>query len=329
MEKILVFGGTQFVGKTIVEKLSNMDQYDLTLFNRGKTNNDAFQHLAQIKGDRNTNDIEQIGSQSWDYVIDVSCYYPASLKKVLASIGKVKRYVFISTCSVYDNEKFKSQFRNEDAPILPCSEAEMTDESPASYGQRKAECERILAQSGIDHAILRPALVYGPQDYTDRLYYWLYQVKHHDTLLLPNKGESKFSLTYVEDLAQLVKDSLSTVAPNNTYTATSHPGSSIKSIVESAARALGKQPTVVNASPTFLHEQGIAQWTEIPLWLDTNDFTYDNSKVKEAMSFSPSSFDASIRATINYFDHLGWPVPTFGMGEEKRKALLAKVKAEA
>lgn len=327
MKKILVFGGTQFVGKTIVEKLVSLNQYDITLFNRGKTDNETFSELRLIKGDRETGDIEQIGEESWDYVIDVSCYYPRMLESALAHLESVDRYIFISTCSVYDNQSHQGTFRNEDTPILPCTEEQRTDRSLTTYGQRKAACERILRASGLDHIIFRPALVYGPQDYTDRLYYWLYQVKTHPTLLLPNMGESKFSLTYVKDLADVVARALSMRSHNTTYTLTSHPGSSIKAVVESAARILDRQPEYINATPGFLHGESIAQWSAMPLWLDNNHFTYDNAKLKKDFGFAPRDFDDSIRETIAFFDQKGWPTPVFGMSEEKRMDLLAKIKA--
>ena len=68
--------------------------------------------------------------------------------------------------------------RDETAPILNCTIDERTDRTPASYGNRKAECERILMNSTQDYIMLRPALVYGAYDHTDRFYYWLYQVQH-------------------------------------------------------------------------------------------------------------------------------------------------------
>ena len=325
MQKILVFGGTQFIGKTIVEKLVSLGQYEITLFNRGKTNSAVFQSLNQIKGDREADDVAKISADDWDYVIDVSCYYPNSMNRVIQALKSVKRYIFISTCSVYDNGQYKGEFRNETAPILSCSESEMIDTTPASYGQRKAECERILKTSGLDHVIFRPALVYGPHDYTDRLYYWLYQVKHNDPILLPNNGTSKFSLTYVHDLAQLVVNAITIQTHQNVYTATSHPGSSIKAIVESAARTLNQQPKYINASQVFLREQNVAQWSEMPLWLDTNDFTYDNSKVKMGLDFTPTAFDQSIQETIAFFGKKGWPLPEYGINEERRRALLSQL----
>ena len=79
--KILILGGTSFIGRNLVEQLIQQDQYQLTLFNRGQTNNHLFPNLNFIQGDRNTDDILQIGNQNWDYVIDVSCYFPDSLQQ--------------------------------------------------------------------------------------------------------------------------------------------------------------------------------------------------------------------------------------------------------
>lgn len=92
-----------FVGRAIVERLTSNPDYDVTLFNRGKSNTDIFSGVKQLHGDRETDDIKQIYNQDWDCIFDFSGYYPVTFEKLLNDLrGKVKRYVFISTISVYD-----------------------------------------------------------------------------------------------------------------------------------------------------------------------------------------------------------------------------------
>ena len=168
-----------------MERLLEMDAYEVTLFNRQRTHANLFPTVSKLKGDRETKDIQQIADRNWDVVIDLSCYYPDALNSALNAIKQVEKYIFVSTCSVYDNAHTHTRLRNEKSEILGCSAAQKVDRSPETYGNRKAECERILRDSGLPYVILRPALVYGKYDPTDRLYYWMYQVNMMDTLLLP------------------------------------------------------------------------------------------------------------------------------------------------
>ena len=99
MERILILGGTNFIGRYLVEKLIEMNTYDLTLLNRGQTNSDLFPKLKTIISDRNHEDIKKAINGNWDYVIDVSCYHPNDLKNTLACLNdNLERYIFISTC---------------------------------------------------------------------------------------------------------------------------------------------------------------------------------------------------------------------------------------
>ena len=102
--KLLLLGGTSFIGRRLVEEILRQTKFDLTLFNRGITNQSLFPEVRKLKGDRNSEDIVNVKQEEWDYIIDLSCYFPNSLETICNSFkSKPKRYIFISTCSVYDN----------------------------------------------------------------------------------------------------------------------------------------------------------------------------------------------------------------------------------
>ncbi|NNC85957.1 MAG: NAD-dependent epimerase/dehydratase family protein [Bacteroidia bacterium] len=329
MNKILILGGTQFIGRNLVNVLQSISSYDLTLFNRQQTASNLFPKLNKIKGDRETDDIRQIEQQAWDYVIDLSCYYPAALQKTLSSLKiQPKKYIFISTCSVYNNENNKTELRDESAELLPCTIEQATNRESSSYGNRKAECERILIKSGLNYTIFRPALVYGAYDKTDRFYYWLYQVRKSPTLLLPNKGNSNFSITYVQDLVNLIIASLNNDSSNNTYNAISTPKTSISQIVNAAAELLEVNIKSVKAHPDFLEEQNIAQWKGIPLWLNCDYYTYSNQKIQSDYKIALTNFSESIKQTIVHYSDLNWPTPGFGITDNKKNELIDKILAE-
>ena len=193
MDKILIIGGTNFIGRNLIEKLSSNKNYDLSIFNRGITNPDLFPNLNRISGDRNSHDVTLIHQTHWDYIIDLSCYYPQSLKNIIDGLSpSLKKYIFISTCSVY--QEHKVHLGHENDLIKTCNSDQFHDQSIASYGNRKAACERIMQASSFNFTILRPDLVYGKYDPTDRFYYWLYQIKKYDRIMVPNHGTSLFSL---------------------------------------------------------------------------------------------------------------------------------------
>lgn len=209
MKKILILGGTQFVGRNLIEQLIKIDSYDITIFNRQQTQGKLFPQINKIKGDRDTDDIKQITKEKWDFIIDVSCYYPHWIENTIKYANSVSKYIFISTISVYDIHINDYSIKDENSQILSCNHKQRTDHSLQSYGNRKAECERILKKSGLNYLILRPALIYGKYDHTDRLYYWLYQTKTKKKVLLPENGATQLSLTYVKDLVNTILDALS------------------------------------------------------------------------------------------------------------------------
>lgn len=326
MDKILILGGSNFIGRNLVESLLHINNFDVTLFNRGQSNTNLFPEIRKIRGDRNTSDINLIFKESWDYIIDLSCYFPNSLKQVLSHLdNSVKRYIFISTCSVYDNDIDKSVLRNENSPILDCNDKESTDSSTTTYGKRKAECERILKQSNVRYSIFRPALVYGQYDNTDRFYYWLYQIKKEHQLLIPNHGENLFSVTYVKDLVQVIIKSLNVDIGSDIYNVSTYPNLSISKIIDTTSQLLNMTLKQHFANSKFLNDNDIAQWTDLPLWLDCNYFTFNNTKILSEFEMKITDFRNSLLDTINYYDKLSWKEPKYGMSEKIKNELIEKL----
>lgn len=318
--KILVLGGTQFIGRNLVEALIKTS-HSITLFNRGKSGTELFPSVLRIIGDRKTADIEKIKGD-WDMVVDISCYYPADLESTLSQLDSSKtKYIFISTCSAYKVDP-NSNMNTETAELNNCSEEEKTDNSMASYGQRKAECERVLGASGFRYSILRPALVYGQHDPTDRFYYWLHQVKTKNRIMIPDNGERVLSITYVHDLInatiRLIESDIS-----GTYSAISVSQTSIGEFIKLASEQLGLSPTLVNATTRFLNDQNVAQWSDMPLWINGDHFTYSNEKWKNELEIETTSMKDGIRETIEYYTNLGWPEPTYGLSSKRQEELVS------
>lgn len=328
MKKLLILGGTSFVGRNIVQYLVQQSKFDITLFNRNISNPNLFPTLKKIQGDRNNKeDVGKIFYQHWDYVIDVSCYYPHQLQNILQGKHQnLSNYIFISTCSVYDNEAYQEMYRDEDAPLLTCSKSEETDESLNTYGKRKACCERLLLNSGVPFTILRPALIYGKYDPTDRLYYWLYQVKKEHEILFPEDGKRLFSITYINDFVRIVSSVIEKDIQNQVFNCVSSPTISIASIVDICEKYYQRCVKKVSISASFLLEEGISQWFDIPLWLNSDNYTYSNEKILKLLAFEPLSLEEAIKETIIHFNQRGYPKPKYGIKKAQKQKIIDRWK---
>jgi len=321
LEKILIIGGTNFIGRNLVEQLKDEDKFELTLLNRGITNADLFPDIKKIKGDRNTKEIAELVRGNWDYIIDLSCYFPRSLEQILKSISnKLKRYIFISTVSVYeDGEQI---LKDESATTQAFTREIYDDDTPETYGKRKVACEAIIKSSGINYTILRPALVYGKYDHTDRFYYWLYQVKKYDKVLLPNNGIQNSSLTYVQDLISSIVLSINESEDKSIYNIISHPEISIAKIVDVASKLLDKSPEIKSVSGKYLLDNNISEWTKMPLWINSNYDTYANMKIQKSYNLDIVQLEESIKATIKYYQEMNWYEPKYGITRMKQLELM-------
>ena len=167
--KILVIGGTSFVGRHIVEQ-SLLNGHEVVLFNRGKTNPDLFPECRRIVGDRRTN-MNQAALEHWDAVIDTSGYTPNDVKPVIEALKeKTNHYTFISTISVYDDHSKGDVNENSSTFTHTITTDEVTGET---YGPLKVMCEKEVNDGfGEKALIVRPCIIVGPDDPTDRFTYW-------------------------------------------------------------------------------------------------------------------------------------------------------------
>jgi 2'-hydroxyisoflavone reductase len=329
MKSILVLGGTRFIGRVFIEKIIK-DQlpYQITLFNRGKTNEDLFPDLNKIVGDRETDDIEQLGQQDWDYVVDFSGYFPNSLARLLEILkGRVGRYIYTSTISVYDMDQIPpDEMAKEDAARLKCSPQMREHKSDFQfYGQQKAACEEELeAADWLDKVILRPSVVFGRYDYLDRHYYWLYRAKMGAETIIPTPEEYS-NYTFVEDYAELVLQAMQTKTHRIHYNATTHAPHSFSDLMHWAADYWGKEANLLEANTNSLAlydvlggRQNISLWFQHPL-------RFDYSKALEDFELNYTDAKIAIHKTIEYYNEIhgdDWPQGIYGWRTDQEKALI-------
>jgi len=184
--RILVIGGSSFVGRHITEQALN-EGHTVTLFNRGETNPGAFPGAEQIRGDRNL-DLSGLAGRQWDATIDVCAYVSRQVRSVLAVLGDgAGLYTFISTISVYPAD-VPAGF-DERAPLVePSFEHEVSMEL---YGALKVACEMTARELvGADRlCLVRPGYVVGPYDPTHRFAYWVERVAGGGRILGPSADQ--------------------------------------------------------------------------------------------------------------------------------------------
>ena len=171
---ILILGGTVFLGRAIVEEALRQG-HTLTLFNRGKSNPDLFSEVEKLMGDRDL-DLSPLEDRKWDLVIDSCGYVPRVVgqsAKLLANA--VDHYTFISTVSVYAD--FSKPGIDENAPVGTLEDETVEEITGETYGPLKALCEQVVQERIPDRSlVIRPGLIVGPHDPTDRFTYWVLRV---------------------------------------------------------------------------------------------------------------------------------------------------------
>lgn len=327
--KILILGGTGFVGRILTENLIQSG-FEPVLFNRGKRNPDIFPSLRKITGDRLSEDIEKISVQNWDVVVDFSGQFPDNVEHIIEMLKrKIGRYIFVSSASAYNMED-EDNLREpitEDFETFGCTAEQRRDKDIlATYSQKKAECERVLLNADwLDVIIFRPALIYGRYDPSDRFYYWLYKAKNQNKILIP-ADSTRVTNTYSEDFARIIEKALTIDTHGRIYNAVTHDPVSLKEIVATAADELGTSPELVYCTKDFLEKNELQPWSDIPLWLGGANLILDNERLKRDFGIRFESFKASVTRCIDYYSALGWKIPIYGLSPDKENTLLKLLK---
>src|SRR4051794_23268476 len=202
--RLLVLGGTAFVGRAIVQDAVDAG-HEVAIFSRGITGTELFPEVRRFVGDRDTGDYESIHGHEWDAVIDVTAYIPRHIRESLDVMHSAfDRHVFISTGSVYDHLKAPSYGLDESSPRLRAERGteEVTGET---YGPLKVACEDdVQARLGRASTIVRPCIVAGPHDPTDRFTWWVRAASFGGEVHVPVRPDQPAQVVDVRDLARLV-----------------------------------------------------------------------------------------------------------------------------
>jgi 2'-hydroxyisoflavone reductase len=318
--QLLVLGGTRFLGRALVEDALARD-HEVTLFNRGQTNPELFPEAEKIRGDR-TRDVSALAGREWDAVLDVATFLPRVVRlSVEALRGRVGRYVYVSSVSVYADQ---SRPPVEGAPLLELEDP--SDESIESYGALKAACERVVEDAfGEAATIVRPGLIVGPHDPTDRFTYWPVRVAAGGEVLAPGSPDDPVQFVDVRDLAAWILD-LTERGARGVFNATGE-SMPFQRLLDECRSVSGSDARFTWVPSETLLEAGVEEWMGVPLWIASPGWDAANRVVVEraieaGLSFRP--LPETIRDTLAWHVQREWP-PAEGVGlsSERERELLA------
>ncbi|MFW5771961.1 MAG: NAD-dependent epimerase/dehydratase family protein [Phototrophicaceae bacterium] len=332
--KLLFIGGTEFVGRAMVAAALGAG-HEVTLFHRGRTNPDLFPAAERIQGDRET-DLDRLDGRTWDAVIDTCGYLPHQVELSTAKLaGAVGLYAFISTISVYAESVYSTPGTNEDGPL-----AELKTEPPQTiqeisgetYGPLKVRCEQIVEAVMPGRAlIIRPGLIVGPHDMTDRFTYWPVRIARGGEAAAPPLD----SLTQFIDVRDLGNWTVRMVEQGATgpfnATGPDYP-LNFGVLLETCREVAGSDAAhLVAMDEVFLREQEVRPWQDLPLYMPQDQSGLVRLDVSRAISagltFRP--LVETVRDTLRWFknERSADPQLRVGLSSEREAAVLAAWKA--
>jgi nucleoside-diphosphate-sugar epimerase len=272
--RILVIGGTWFLGKAIVESALSRG-WDVTTFNRGRSRPDL-PGVEPVHGDRTVQeDLQKLAQRGpWDAVIDTSSSELAPRDVLLATTTlqtRAQRWIHLSTVSVYEGWPHKPL--TEDSPLLECpADADESfgytgeDGSPTKYGFQKAGGERAVTEAFGEGAVfLRPGVILGPGEYVGRLPWWLERAKRGGRILAPAPAEQRIQPVDVRDVAAFALHQAA-ASSSGGFNVTHPDGISFSGFLDECLRSTEGVGTPLWVDRTVLASHGVKQWTELPLW---------------------------------------------------------------
>ncbi|HEX7316619.1 MAG TPA: NAD-dependent epimerase/dehydratase family protein [Pyrinomonadaceae bacterium] len=277
--KILILGGTKFLGRYVVEG-ARARGHEVTLFNRGQLNAELFPEVEKLRGDRDGG-LDALKGRRWDAVVDTSGYSPRVVRdsaRLLADAAE--HYTFVSSQSVYKDTSVPGVA--EDYPVGTITdeqlrEAEALQQSELTtapffgerYGPLKALCERAAEEEMPGRVLhVRAGLIVGPHDYSDRFTYWPRRVAEGGEVLAPGDPERQVQFIDARDLAGWILD-VAEARKTGTFNATGPDYKlTMGRVLDVCRGATGSDARFVWVDEQFLLDAEVGPWMEMPLWVE-------------------------------------------------------------
>lgn len=339
----LIIGGTKFLGRHLVDSILARGE-EVVLFNRGKHPADNMPDVEMVHGDRNRH-LDKLKGRKWKAVIDTCGYLPQTVIESARTLGdSAERYIFISSMSAYADAS-----RPDFDEAIPLAELDFEQQERAYavnpsgnitagslgdlYGGLKAQCEQAIAARMPGRVLtIRPGMIVGPYDPTDRFTYWVDRVAEGGEVLAPGDPKRFVQLVDARDLADWTVE-MAARGETGIYNATAKPfemtmGSMLAQIKETT----GSDAVFSWAHEDFLTGENVQPWNEMPFYLSESD--------EENKGFLSANVDKALAKGLDFrpfsetvSDTLEWrkSVPekmSAGITRERESELLDKLHSE-
>ncbi len=309
---ILVMGGTGFLGPHFVEA-ARARGHKLTLFNRGKSNptrfdGEEFRDIEQLRGDRKSDLSALEGERRWDAVLDTSAYLPADVTRSAGLLApRVGQYVVISTISVYAGND--TPHADESAAVGTLADPAVTEITGETYGPLKALCEQAAEAVLPGRAtVVRPGLIVGPGDPTDRFTYWPARGARGGEILSPGTPDDPTQFIDVRDLADFILH-LIEQRTFGVFNADSAPGAitmgSLIAACQQAGHDFSSSSSTTWVPADFLQQQNVRAWQDMPVWVPSVDdyagFGMRSTARAQAAGLAYRPLETTVRDTLDWW----------------------------
>ena len=328
--RILIIGGTAFVGRHITEA-AIADGHDVTLFHRGQTGTRLFESATHLIGDRNE-DLSALATGDWDATIDVSAYLARQVRSLAATLGdRGGLHVLISSTSAY-RAPVAPGF-TEDSALAELDDPDTEVVNDSTYGGLKVACERAVTEiyGAGGRTIIRPTYVIGPHDYTYRFTWWVERIARGGTVLAPGLPTDPIQVIDARDMATWIVSLVAGSVTGVFHAVSPPPPFGFGDLLEVVASEVAPPGTELAwVDPDFLLGEGCDD-TSLPLW-PAADPERDINTADPAAAFATGLRPRPLRRSVAEIHAAEAASPTtprgpIGLAPDRESELLARWRA--
>ncbi len=333
-KKILVLGGTAFLGPHFV-RAAQANGHTITLFNRGKTNPGLFKDLEQLRGDREKGELDALKGRQWDAVVDTSGYVPAHVEATATLLAASKHYQFISTISVYGSFGERPDTIDEKTEAATVGDEDVAKvntirQAMPFYGPLKARCEAAAAAAMPGKVCnIRPGLIVGPGDTSDRFTWWPMRCDRGGDMVAPGDQDGHVQFVDVRDLAAWMLHCIEQDVVGVHNVTGFHGRVSMAEMLGACKAATASAVNLVWLSEEFLAENKVSPYQQMPLWIPREGRSVvDCTKaIAAGLRFRPIA--DTVRDTLQWAktERGDKPFARTGLAADKENELIAKWRA--
>lgn len=325
--KVLVLGGTGFLGPHTVRACLARG-WDVTLFNRGRTNTHLFDDLEKLVGDRDPERGEGLkaleGDRRWDLVIDTTSYVPRLTRAVTELLAdRVDRYLLVSTVSVYAS--LEERHQDESAP-LATMEDPTSEDVGAHYGALKALCEAAAEEVMPGRVFtVRPGIIVGPGDPTHRFTYWPVRVRDGGEVLAPGKLDDAVQYIDVRDLAAFMVHGAAQGLAGIYNAVGPEYGQTIAGLLYGCRAACTSAARFTWVPLDGVERLGLRPWVDLPMWTGGSGIDCIDGGKAWSAGLASRPLAETVTATLESWDALSdeQRARRWGMTREREREALA------